>query len=710
MLMRVLRATLTTIMLTALLACGDDDKPKGVGAGRHDAGPDAAVDPGHKPDATVLPPPPSTLIDAGRDAGKAEPPPPPSNHDDDEDAGVVTCKSLHCSKLNDDCNVFTCDEKELRCVKDARPDGTACGSDVLDNCSAPDRCNDGECEPRHADKGTPCGDQDVICHLDDACNGKGECKDEGVVEVGTPCGASDEVTDICNLADTCDASGTCQPNYAPSSTACGDQNVKCSYDDHCDGFGGCSDGGAWVPGACPEGPADGLGGSCTCGRTSIDFCHPDPDLCDGATCDLGNLPDGQSCSTGSPETSAACDFADTCIGGVCEDNVAPSVTPCSTGTPEINSTCDLQDRCDGGGNCADNAAGTEVACGVAPSACHDAPRCSGTGACSVAQPLPEGSTCGMPEECMLAPACDGGGNCGAAEPALPGAACGNPNFSSCDGSDECDGAGECDSNPVSQGTSCGSGTATQCNLADQCDGAGACDPHYASPGTACGDQGKACLKDDECNAFGQCENKGNEIPCTASLYGVVNASGASASGVDVEVLDQEPPAIATVNGTNNFTLDVPVWEQIIWYVEPSPGVFWGSVTPAVLTASVLEYYQLSVDPDALIAQWAAVSGLVLDVGKGIVAVSFDGAVGGEDVTLSASSAGPVAEVSSGTYDFVDTLPAAHPTLLLFFNVTPGTTTLSVTSPGGPGTCVPNANVVNWPVFARTVTHVGVRCE
>ena len=190
---------------------------------------------------------------------------------------------------------------------------------------------------------------------------------------------------------------------------------------------------------------------------------------------------------------------------------------------------------------------------------------------------------------------------------------------------------------------------------------------------------------------------------------MVNADGASASGIDVEVLDQEPPAIATVNGTNNFTLDVPVWDQIVWYVEPSPGVFWGSVTPAVLTASVLEFYALSVDPDALIAQWAAVSGLTLDVGKGIVAVSFDGAVGGEDVTLGASSTGPIAEVSTGVFGFVDTLPAAYPRLLLFFNVTPGTTTLSITAPGS-RTCTPNASVVNWPVFARSVTHVGVRCD
>jgi len=705
MLMRALRVMITAIVAATVLSCGDDDGGKHVASGKKDAGPDAAVDVRHKPDATVTPPPPPppSQRDAGHDAGK--PPPPPPSTPDDEDAGVPTCKSLHCGAMNDECNVFTCDPDTLRCVKKHRPDGTTCGSDVLDNCTAPDRCEAGVCEPRDAPKGTPCGDHDVVCHLDDACDGKGECKDKGLVDVGTPCGAPDEVVDGCNLADTCDASGTCQPNYAPSSTACGDQGVKCRYDDHCDGFGGCSDGGAWVPGACPQGQ---LGGSCTCGRTDIDSCHPAADLCDGGTCVLGNVPDGSSCSTGTPETSADCDFADTCSGGVCQDNVAPSITPCLTGTPETNPTCDGQDRCDGGGNCSDNLAGTEVACGVAPSACYDAPRCSGTGTCSTAQPLPAGSTCGLPEECMVAPACDGGGNCGAAQPAGAGAACGNPGFSSCDGPDECDGAGSCDSNPVTAGTACGSGLATQCNLPDICDGAGACDPHYATPGTACGDQGKACLKDDQCNAFGQCADQGILYPCTSSLYGVINAGGASAAGVDVEVLDQAPPAIATVDGTNNFTLDVPVWDQIVWYVEPSTGVFWGSVTPAVLTASVLEYYQLSVDPDALIAQWSAVSGLTLDVGKGIVAVSFDGAVGGEMVTLGASSVGPVAEVSTGTFGFVASLPAAHPTLLLFFNVTPGTTTLSITSPSG--TCTPNASVVNWPVFARSVTHVGVRCN
>ena len=501
MLMQALRATLATIVVASVLSCGDDDGKKPVSSGKKDAGPDAAVDAGHTSDAMVTPPPPPppNMHDAGHDAGKPPPPPPPPP--DDEDAGVVTCKALRCGSMNDECNVFSCDPDKLRCVKKARPNGTECGSDVLDNCSAPDRCMAGTCEPRHAAKGTPCGDQDIACHEDDACDGKGECKDEGVLDAGTPCGAPDEVISTCNLADTCDASGTCQPNYASSSTSCGDQDVKCRYDDHCDGFGGCEDGGNWLVGACPEGE---LGGSCTCGRIDVDECHPAADLCDGGTCELGNLPDGHSCSTGTPETSAACDFADTCTGGACRDNVAPSITPCSTGTPETNPTCDLQDRCDGGGNCSDNLAGTEVACGVAPSACRDAPRCSGNGACNAAQPLPAGSTCGLPEECMLAPACDGGGTCGDAEPALPGAACGSPNFSSCDNGDVCDGSGGCDSNPVTLGTPCGSGSSTQCNLADICDGAGLCDPHYATPGTACGDQGRACLRNDQCNMFGQC--------------------------------------------------------------------------------------------------------------------------------------------------------------------------------------------------------------
>jgi hypothetical protein len=369
----------------------------------------------------------------------------------------------------------------------------------------------------------------------------------------------------------------------------------------------------------------------------------------------------------------------------------------------------LQDRCDGAGNCADNALGAEVVCGAAPSACHDARRCNGSGGCATAQPLPPGSTCGLPEECMLAAACDGAGNCGDPEPADPGAACGSPSFSSCDQSDVCDGAGDCDPNPVTFGTPCGSAATTQCNFADRCDGSGACDVNYATAGAGCGDQGRACLRNDECNAFGQCADQGILYPCTSTLYGVVYAGGASATGVDVEVLDQAPPAVATVDGTNTFTLDVPVWDQIVWYVEPSVGVFWGAVLPAVLTANSLEFHQLSVDPDALIAQWSAVSGLTLDTSRGIVAVSFTGALGGETVTLGAASTGPVARTSAGTFGFVPSLPAAYPTLLLFFNVPAGTTTLSVNAPGG-RTCTPNASVENWPIYARSVTRVGVRCE
>jgi hypothetical protein len=188
----------------------------------------------------------------------------------------------------------------------------------------------------------------------------------------------------------------------------------------------------------------------------------------------------------------------------------------------------------------------------------------------------------------------------------------------------------------------------------------------------------------------------------------VYAGGAAAVGIDVEVLGQEPPAIATTDGTNNFSLEVPVWDQIVWYVEPSAGVFWGAVTPAVITANALEFYQLSVDPDALIAQWSAVSGLTVSESSGIVAVSFDGANGGETVTLSASSSGAVAQTAAGTFAFVGSLPTAYPTLMLFFNVPVGTTTVSVSS--ATETCTPNASVTDWPVRARSVTHVGVRCD
>jgi hypothetical protein len=115
-----------------------------------------------------------------------------------------------------------------------------------------------------------------------------------------------------------------------------------------------------------------------------------------------------------------------------------------------------------------------------------------------------------------------------------------------------------------------------------------------------------------------------------------------------------------------------------------------------------------VDRDTDVAQWSSVGGLTLDVARGIVDVSFDGAVGGETVTLGAAASNPVAQNAGGAYAFVTSLPAGRQRML-FFNVAVGTTTVAVNATAG-RSCTFTYPTASWPVRARTVTRVLVRCQ
>ena len=228
------------------------------------------------------------------------------------------CDKSKCAAMSDDCNVAACDKKTNQCKLTPRADGIACGSDKRDTCTVPDTCKAGVCLTHDAPKGTPCGDQNKECHVDDACDGKGKCKDHGLLPEGSACG--DQTTNTeCDKSDTCSAAGVCSKNWAPADSACGDQDTPCRYDDTCDGVGNCTDHGLWTLGACPLDVSKEEADGCLCGNDILNVCQYAVDVCIDGTCVLGREPDGMAC--GDTGTNTQCDKPDSCAAGFCSQQL-----------------------------------------------------------------------------------------------------------------------------------------------------------------------------------------------------------------------------------------------------------------------------------------------------------------------------------------------------------------------------------------------------
>jgi hypothetical protein len=393
--------TLSALLACGLLvlsACGDDSgKSPGGSLGRKDSGADAAVDAATGSGGARPPPPEQT--DAGRDAGRPPPPsiePPPPPPVVDIDSGEPSCDDVDCRPLSDDCNVGVCDEATLDCSAMPVADDTPCGSSVLDNCTLPDRCKAGACLPRHQDSGTPCGDQSVVCRNNDACDGDGNCIDNGLLDEGTPCG--NLITDTeCDKPDSCDALGVCSPNFALPDAPCGDTGVSCRVDDTCDGSGSCTDNG-------------NKQNDSPCGSALTTFCHPTADHCQSGTCVLGNTPDDTPCGI-TVATDPECDLPDRCQGGVCDPRPLRSGLQCGNQGGK-GYACDGKDTCDGGGTCSANYMPEFTPCGVTtPGECEQPETCDADGDCLVRYKN-AGAPCGdQNKQCRINDACNASGVC-----------------------------------------------------------------------------------------------------------------------------------------------------------------------------------------------------------------------------------------------------------------------------------------------------------
>jgi hypothetical protein len=254
------------------------------------------------------------------------------------------CDADSCKAMSDECNVAACDKKSGECKLSPRKDGTACGNNKNNDCTAADSCQAGVCVARDATKGAPCGNHGDDCNYDDECDGHGKCIDKGVWKAGKACG--DDTDTRCDAPDTCDAKGVCQKHYTAAKTPCGDQSQLCHNDDACDGKGKCKDNGGWVTGHCPDGVEMLDSGECVCGLRFVSDCHPFADVCDGVECKLGYAPAGTSCGD---HVQTECDNPDSCDAhGQCKPNYVAEGMACTA-----NGTGCRADECDGSGACAD---------------------------------------------------------------------------------------------------------------------------------------------------------------------------------------------------------------------------------------------------------------------------------------------------------------------------------------------------------------------
>jgi hypothetical protein len=233
------------------------------------------------------------------------------------------CTGVDCDDGNG-CTIDGCDPATGLCSHVPEPLGIHCGDPSSGICDSADRCDGtGVCLTNHAADGTPCGEVDSDCEIQETCLA-GACHDNGVKSAGTPCG-NHSATE-CDAPDTCDSAGFCLSNLAADGTACGGAGVECVNPDACFA-GACHDNGFVAAGA-------------PCGDPSSGQCDG-ADACDGAgTCSPNHVAGGTPCDdTEACTPSDACNGFGQCLGVAdelcfaCIGNTAPIVAPAVVASP-----------------------------------------------------------------------------------------------------------------------------------------------------------------------------------------------------------------------------------------------------------------------------------------------------------------------------------------------------------------------------------------
>ncbi len=343
-----------------------------------------------------------------------------------------------------------------------------------------------------------CDDGDA-CTYDDVCDGAGSCGGTAIVCTNAP---------GCGEQRSCNGTSTCTTSFPTTGDSC-DDGDPCTYDDACDGAGGC----VGIPITCNDAPG-ACGANRACNGTSScteTFPGATTSCNDGEACTYDDVCDG---SGGCSGTSITCnDAAGTCgANRACNGTSTCTVTFPGTGTGcNDGQLCTYNDRCNGSGACV----GTSITCNDAAGVCAVNRSCNGTSSCTLTFPG-SATTCNDGQLCTYNDRCDGQGvctgiwkncnddptGCGANRACngtssctvtYPGTNVGCNDQDFCTVGDRCNGAGSCvPTGNAPNGTLCGSISANRCcggvcrDLRSDPNNCGGCGLSCA-PGLACED-------------------------------------------------------------------------------------------------------------------------------------------------------------------------------------------------------------------------------
>jgi len=450
------------------------------------------------------------------------------------------------------CDIATCDGLGATCG--TPPDG--CGGTLeCGACGPAEACGDGwTCECAHVTCGDACCGMGELCHQG-AC-----CSPQTCVTAGTDCGAPPDGCGGTLDCGTCGANATCDGSFVCTCdhVACGD--ACCAAGELCDGGtctacvpdcagAGCGDDdgcGGLCQGPCPGDNESCVDGACACAFVDCaGVCCGEAAVCDqgaccapetcatlGVTC--GAPADGcggtLSCGTCGADASCGVDYHCECDFTVCGDACCPDGASCvddACCTPatcaELGFECGLQtDGCDGGLDCGDCAGGLtcfEGSCvdcvpACAGASCGDADGCGGLcdGACAGADEVCVDGACTCVYVTCGDACCADGETCnaGVCGPCVPDCAvadcgdadgCGGLCEGPCPGDFEACVGGACTCSYIGCGDTC-------CAPDAVCDGGACCVP------STCGELGASCgAPSDGCGGTLACGGCGGNEVC-----------------------------------------------------------------------------------------------------------------------------------------------------------------------------------------------------
>ena len=188
-----------------------------------------------------------------------------------------------------------CDGANSDCPTDIfTADGDPCGNPLDTDCSNPDECLAGACDPANEPTSVQCraASAGLACDAAENCDGAGNCPADIGLASGTICRGS---AGVCDVADTCDGSASDCPVDTKSTAVCRASSGSCDLAESCNG----------VTDTCPTDLYQADNTPC-----------PDGLFCNGnETCQIGVCTDGADpCSGATPFCTESTDMcsADGC--------------------------------------------------------------------------------------------------------------------------------------------------------------------------------------------------------------------------------------------------------------------------------------------------------------------------------------------------------------------------------------------------------------